>query len=66
MKKLVLAVALVLSATAVMAGGVAETAMQPEEVAAKAASSQAGYIVPLLLLLALVIAASNKSVPAPT
>jgi hypothetical protein len=60
MKKLVLATVLSLSATAVLAGGVAEPAMQAEEVATQAASSQAGYVVPLLLLLALIVAASNN------
>jgi hypothetical protein len=63
MKKLILAAVLSMTATAVLAGGVAEPAMQPETVAANASSSQGGYVVPLLLLLALVIAASNKAAP---
>jgi len=65
MKKFVLAVAFSLSATAVFAGGVVEPAMQVEEVVAKASSSNSGLIVPLLLLLALAIAMSNKTTAAP-
>jgi hypothetical protein len=62
MKKLVLALTFSLTASAVLAGGVAEPAMSTEEVVANASSSQ-GYVVPLLLLLALVIAASNRAAP---
>ncbi len=65
MKKVVLAVVFSLGATAAFAGGVAEPAMQVEEVVAKASSFNSGLIVPLLLLLALAIAASNKATPAP-
>lgn len=64
MKKLVLAVAFSLTASAVLAGGVAEPAMTTEEVVANASSSQ-GYVVPLLLLLALAVAVSNRSGGAP-
>ena len=61
MKKLVLAVAFSLTANAVFAGGVAEAVMPQEEVAAQASSSAGTFIIPLLLLVALAIAASNKT-----
>ena len=61
MKNLALSLALSLAATTAFAGGVAEPTMQTEEVVANSASSQSGYIVPLLLLIALAVAASNKT-----
>ena len=58
MKKLALAAALTVVATASFAGGMAEPVMEPEVVEA-ATSSSGGVIVPLLLLLVLAAAASN-------
>ena len=63
MKKLVLAAAMTLSATAALAGGMAEPVMEPEVVEAATSSSSAGIIVPLLLLLLIAAAASSGSNP---
>lgn len=59
MKNIVLATALSFAATTAFAGGAAEPVMEKETVA-KASSSGAGYLVPLLLLVALAVAAGNK------
>ncbi|MBD3763784.1 MAG: hypothetical protein IE927_03340 [Rhodobacterales bacterium] len=59
MKKLVLAAALTVAATATFAGGMAEPVMEPEVVEAATSSSSGGLIVPLLLLLVVAAAASN-------
>lgn len=60
MKKIALAAALSVAATSAFAGGAPEAApaMEPAAVA-KASSSGAGYIVPLLLLVALAYAAKK-------
>jgi hypothetical protein len=59
MKKLALAAALSVVATASFAGGMAEPVMEPEIVAAATSSSAGGIVVPLLLLLVIAAAASN-------
>ena len=59
MKKLALAAALTVVATASFAGGMAEPVMEPEIVAAATSSSAGGIVVPLLLLLVIAAAASN-------
>jgi hypothetical protein len=59
MKKLALAAALTVVASASFAGGLAEPVMEPEIVAAATSSSAGGIIVPLLLLLVIAAAASN-------
>lgn len=58
MKKIALAAALSVAATSAFAGGAAEPMMEMETVA-KASSSGAGLVVPLLLLVALAVAATN-------
>lgn len=59
MKKIALAAALSVAATTAFAGGAPEApAMEPAAVA-KASSSGAGFIVPLLLLVALAYAAKK-------
>lgn len=58
MKKIALAAALSVAATSAFAGGVPE---QPEpEVKGNTSSSAGGYLVPLLLLVALAVAASKQ------
>jgi hypothetical protein len=59
MKKLALAAALTVVASASFAGGLAEPVMEPEIVAAATSSSAGGIVVPLLLLLVIAAAASN-------
>ena len=59
MKKLALAAALTVVATASFAGGMAEPVMEPEIVAAATSSSAGGIVVLLLLLLVIAAAASN-------
>ena len=59
MKKFLLAAVASLTAGSAMAGGLAEPAMEPEVVEAKAASSGAGIIVPLLLLILVAAALSG-------
>ncbi len=59
MKKLALAAALSLSATTAFAGGMAEPVMEPEVVVEETASTNAGLIVPLLLLVLVAVAVSN-------
>ena len=61
MKKLALAAMATFTATAAMAGGLAEPVMEPEVVEAATSSSSAGIIVPLLLLLLIAAAASSGS-----
>lgn len=58
MKKIALAAALSVAASTAFAGGVAEPMAAPEAVKASS-SSAGGYLVPLLLLVALAVAASN-------
>jgi len=58
MKKFLLAAMASLTAGSAMAGGLAEPAMEPEVVEAKAASS-AGVIIPLLLLILVAAALSG-------
>jgi hypothetical protein len=57
MKKIALAAALSVAATSAFAGGATEA--MPEEVKG-ASSSAGGYVVPLLLLVALAVAAANQ------
>ncbi len=58
MKKFVLAWVAAMTAGSAMAGGLAEPAMEPEVVEAKAASSS-GVIIPLLLLILVAAALSG-------
>ncbi len=58
MKKIALAAALSVAATSAFAGGAAEP-VTPTEAVKASSSSAGGYIVPLLLLVALALAASN-------
>jgi hypothetical protein len=59
MKKIALAAAMSVAATSAFAGGVAEPVTETAAVA-DASSSAGGYIVPLLLVVALAVAAANK------
>ena len=59
MKKLALAAALTVVASASFAGGMAEPVMEPEIVDAATSSSAGGIVVPLLLLLVIAAAASS-------
>ena len=60
MKKIALAAALSVAATSAFAGGAVEPMAAPAEVAKASSSSAGGYLVPLLLLVALAVAASKK------
>ena len=57
MKKIALAAALSVAATSAFAGGAPEA--MPAEAVKGASSSAGGYLVPLLLLVALAVAASK-------
>jgi FtsH-binding integral membrane protein len=59
MKKIALAAALSLAATASFAGGLSEPVMEAPVVEAATSSSSGGILVPLLLLLVIAAAASN-------
>lgn len=60
MKKLALAAALTVVATASFAGGMVEPVMEPTVVEAQTSSSAGGIVIPLLLLVVVAaIAASN-------
>ncbi len=59
MKKIILAAAFSLGATAAMAGNVAEPVMEPEVIQEDTSSSSTGLIVPIIVLLA-VYAATRR------
>lgn len=59
MKKLALAAALSLTASAALAGGLAEPVLEPAVVEAKTASS-GGIIIPLLLLVVVAAAVASN------
>ncbi len=60
MKKLALAAALTVAATAAFAGGMEAPVMEPEVVEAATSSSAGGIVVPLLLLLVIAAAAASN------
>ena len=57
MKKLALAALIAVAGTAAMAGSYAEPIIEPEVIVAHSSSSAAGIIIPLLLLVAVAVAA---------
>ena len=61
--------AIMISATSVSAGGMAEPVMAPEVIAEESSASSGGFLVPLVLLAVLVALVSNsgsEAAPAPT
>lgn len=58
MKKIALAAALSLAATAAVAGGLSEPIIEPEVIEQSTTGSAAGILVPIFLLLAVAAAAS--------
>jgi hypothetical protein len=60
MKKIALAAALSVAATTAFAGGVVEPVADAPAVEKVTTSSAGGYLVPLLLLVALAVAATKK------
>ncbi|MFN3953929.1 MAG: hypothetical protein ACK4LQ_05695 [Pararhodobacter sp.] len=57
MKKLALAALIAVAGTAAMAGSYVEPIIEPEVIVAHSSSSASGIIIPLLLLVALAVAA---------
>ncbi|MGV6810903.1 MAG: hypothetical protein ACWA47_01535 [Brevirhabdus sp.] len=59
MKKIALAAAITMTATAVFAGGMAEPMIEPEVIETATSSSSGGLLIPLLLIAVAAAAASS-------
>lgn len=61
MKKLALAAAVSVAATAAFAGGMEAPMMEPEVIIEETKASSAGFVIPLLILLIAAAALANES-----